>query len=189
VTVALVLVLVACVAIGVWDLFSNGSRAPLRAALICEGGLLLGAVLQLFTPAGFVVGAIAGLLAGIPAFVRWARGRVGVVDALAGSHDDGATSLLELHDHLDRLHSDLGPGNRALARLALGLLAALGVSMVVVGLLDDVWLFLPTGSVALFLPVAHLMRLLSERHERQLLEDALAEFTLVAERPDPVGPE
>jgi len=175
VTVVLVLVLVSAIAVGVWDLLSRESRGLFRAALTCEGGLLLGVFLQLFLPGGFLVGAAAGFLAGIVAFRRWARDRVSSVHSLAAPQADDSLLLLELHDHLDSLDSDLRPAYRVAGGLALVLLAAIAASMLVMGLLDETWSFLPIGSLGLFLPLAHLMRILSERDERRALEEAIAE--------------
>jgi hypothetical protein len=177
VTVVLTLVLVASIGVGIWDLFSNASTTPLRAALIFEGGLLLGSALQLFLPLGFVAGAAAGLLAGIPAFDRWAHGRVARIRSLAGLRDDDALVLLELHDHLDSLDSELSLGTRLKGALALAALAAAGISLVTLGLLDAPWAFLPIGSLALLLPVGHLMRRMSLQRERRELERAITDST------------
>lgn len=187
-TVVLILVLVASVAGGVWDLLGRGSRAPVRAALTCEAGLIVGAILQAFMPAGFFVGAAAGLLTGIPAFRRWARGRLIMVQSMGASREDAAVVLLELRDHLDSLDSDLRPIHRVTGGLALLLLAVTAVSMVTIGLLDDRWTFLLIGSLAAFLPAGHLMRLLSERSERRALEEAIVSCTgVIADGPDQEG--
>ena len=174
-TIALTLLAVASVAIGILDLVRKSSADVLRTAATFEIGFLLGAAGQLFFPAAFPLGALAGFVLAAVHLDRVARTRVETLDAQLVAAPDAATSLLTLHDRIDALAGgaiDFRQGSLFLALLFTLLFA---VGLIAIGLGTGVWPALLVGSLWLFTPVAQGARMLVEYEERRALRARLAD--------------
>ena len=187
-TALLILMAVACVGTGVWDLVKRKAHDVLVTVGIAWGALAAGAVLGLFAPGGFVAGvAVAGyvLFNGMERIGR--RRAVTLLEAVT-EEPDTAHVLLALHDRIDGRGAPVRGFGKLGQGIAMGMVSLLAVALVSLGLSYDTWQALLTGIGLAFLPGTVALRAVVDAEERRRIEAHIADATRELGPPDAQNP-
>ena len=172
-TVAIILLAVASIGIGVWDLWGK-ARDVLRAVSLATLALVGGVALDVLLPGGFVAGAIAAWAVGARGVARIHAARGEELEIALDAAEDPASRLLVLHDRVDLRSLDGTVAEKAAGVAALGVLALVAVGLIAAGMTYSAWQLLLAGIGVGFLPVSQATKALTAAEERRAVQARLA---------------
>jgi hypothetical protein len=173
-TLLIVIMAVASVAMGAWDLLKNRARDVLLTVSLAELALVAGAVLETVFSGGFGVGAIVGVVIGVRGIEHIGTARETVLVKALAAAPDRASSLLLLHDQIDAGRTEERGFKKIGYVLSIVLMTLLGVGLIAMGLTYDVWQALLSGIGTLFLPASQIARAVMAAGERDRIEARIA---------------
>lgn len=168
-TLLVILMAIASVAMGVWDLWKGRARDVLLAVSLAEGALLAGAALEALFPGGIVVGLAVATIAGVKSVSRIGAAREEELKKALGAVPDVASRLLVLHDRVDGRTIEETGLQKAGRMVLTGCLGLVGVGMMAMGLTYDVWQASVVGIGMAFFPLSHLTSAVTASQERARL--------------------
>ena len=166
-----VLLAVAGVVGGLWQLVKAGARDLLGSAAALGSAMLVGTALEFLGVSGSVIGLVAGFPLAVAGAVRVLARRKESTAAALSEAEEGAASLLVIHDRLDELqaHRPRNTVSKFGRSGALVLMSIFGVEEMARGITEHSWLALLLASAALFFVLSVVGRKMVEMNEAGFL--------------------